>query len=460
MKASFYQILLLLLCTSSLQAQYSSKKVNIDNDEYKGFAEVCTNCSGVKAEAQKSYRWLKNGKIEESKGSFQGELLHGKLELYAEGFDGGKEPIIEGNFKAGLADGTIKNYIFGGILETVEVFENGVLKSREYYSTDEDKSKNKALKKFEYLDQNPQRSKIKMHYYGTSSKLVGEGYQVTEGSTFSNFYDGKYQKFFIDADGKEYVKEEGTFSKNRRNGTWTIYYNDGISARAVYKDDLLEEEQFLKDGQPYTGTVQDLTPNRKSLRASINVKNGLRDGNTLDSYANNSEKKWEASRTIEYKNGQTEHPNFSLKQFLQKEKINSEAELSKQCDQERGNDLYIDRIKYTATGALVFFHHYNNGNGSTSRIYTDVAGGKLSFAALDINTNKVFKMKQVFNLATIPHFNISYSGELTSFVIFFEGLTPATKKVSFIEGDPENPYTVDAQGNTTYHWGCYELLIK
>jgi hypothetical protein len=132
-----------------------------------------------------------------------------------------------------------------------------------------------------------------------------------------------------------------------------------------------------------------------------------------------------------------------------------------ECDSKGSGLLYLDKIQYTDKGAIVYFQTVNTTFVRGSAIRTDAPGGKTAFNAYDLTTKKIYPVTKVFNIALAPYSQSSAYGEMHTFMLYFEGLTDAVKKISFIEGDPENPFVIDEKtGNTTYHWGCYELTTK
>ncbi|MCS6795622.1 MAG: hypothetical protein RMJ97_00330 [Raineya sp.] len=473
MYKKFY-LLVMLVCIAfgSVLGQYQTKKVKIKDGDQEGTADVCINCK-IKPEPTKTYYWVKAGKVGNSKGSFQGELLHGSLEIYTMGMEG-KEMVERGNYFTGLKDGKVENYILGGILETIETFDKGDLKEVEFYHPE-----TKVLDhKYVFLsDANKFPRKVKIFFYYIADhlddnkkptgkkfgrRLEIEGFQQINPltSSFSNFYDGAYKRFHVWED-KETLIEEGTYSKNNKVGEWKKYYADGIVAITTYNNDLIVSEKFLKDGQPFTGVVKEMNLSGKSEIALIEVKNGVREGKTQDNFRENDKKEWKPTRTIEYVNGKAKDEAFDFPTFLSKQKIVKEVKYTMECDSKGSGLLYLDKIQYTDKGAIAYFQTVNTTFVRGSAIRTDGPGGKAAFNAYDLATKKIYPVTKVFNIALSPYSQSSAYGEMHTFMLYFEGLTDVVKKISFIEGDPENPFVIDEKtGNTTYHWGCYELTTK
>ena len=471
MKKHFYTLIFLqAFVVGTTMAQYQSKTVKVKNSDYEGSIEVCTNCK-ITPDPQKTYKWFQGGKINETKGSFKGELLHGKVELYTIGMGGEKEMVERGSYFTGLKDGKIEEYAFGN-LEHIETFEKGDLKEIEYYQP-EKKILDRKIVYTSSANANPRKMRISFYYVSDhlddkkqpngkkfGRRLEMEGYQVPNGGSFSNFYDGVYKKYTIWED-VETLRQEGVFSKNRRQGEWKTYYDDGVVAVAKYENDLLVSEQFLKNGQPFTGVAKEMGINLKSEVALVEVKNGLRDGKTSDSYRQNDKKERLPTRHIEYSAGKLKNLDDDYVTFLKTQKVLKEAEYRQECDSKGSGLLFLDKIIYTDKGAFVHFQTVNTTFVSGSAISTAAPGKEGAFTAYDLVTKKTYKVTKVFNIALQPHNQSSAYGEMSTFMLYFEGLTQAVKKISFVEGDPENPFVIDEKtGNTTYNWGCYELITK
>jgi hypothetical protein len=455
MNKKFYIIALLLISNSVVWGQnHSSKPVKIKTEDYEGTAEVCTNCSQIKAEAGKKYRSVIDGKVEETEGTFKGQLIHGKLELSHEEM-GERHKIISGVFHAGLADGKVENYTFGN-LETIEYSEKGVVKSIEYYLPD----KEVIDRKVEFLGNEGNMKKVKVYYFSSNntSKVEVEARLITEEGQINYIYEGNFKKTYTDSLKKDYIKQEGTFTKNQKSGDWKIYYSDNIVGNIKYNEGLIASETFLKDGKPYTGTVLDLAPSKRGApRKKIEVKNGIRDGITQDSYRSGKPGKY--TRTIVYKNGLAIDAPNNLDKFIKTQTIKKDAPLMRTCG-EHGDGMFLYKIQYTDKGALVYLNYTGITLNNGSLISTAGPNGAGAFNALDINSKKIYPVKGVFNIAINPenYDNIDY-GDSVSMVLFFEGLTESSKYISFVEGDPEKPYEIDDKGNTTYFWGCYEVKL-
>ncbi|GIV40513.1 MAG: hypothetical protein KatS3mg033_2313 [Thermonema sp.] len=431
--------------------QFQSKMEKIETDEYKGEVSVCTNCTGIKPEPSKEYFWLENNTVQSGVGMLKGTPLHGEVKLYIEGLDGEKQLIMEGHFFAGLKDGMVKNYVFGE-LETEELYEKGELKRVDYYFP----GKEGVDKRVEYLGREGQQWKVRFTFFSTAGEVQAEGYRKPVGDSFNEFFHGAYKKIFIDSTGSPYVKEEGRYDMNRRVGEWKEYYpNNNAYCRRIYDYDILKKETFLTaSGQPFTGVIEDRNAPLSRVYARIEVKNGLRDGKTEDSYRSGK-----PSRTLLFAQGKLKEGAESLESFLAQNPVQKEKQLSFQCDQ-RGGGLYVDKIQYTAGGALVYFHFQNITLHNGAVVYTPAPGTDNAFTAYDIASATQFPVKKVFGIPTAPAYMPMVYGELIAFVLYFEGLKENHRFISLIEGDPENPYIIDDNGNTTYNWGCYELSIR
>jgi hypothetical protein len=281
----------------------------------------------------------------------------------------------------------------------------------------------------------------------------------------------------------ETLRQEGFFSKNRRHGEWKLYYHDGVVSVSKYDNDVLLSEQFLKDGKPFTGIAKEMGRSLKSEVATVEVKNGLRDGKTSDNFRQNDKKEWVPTRHIEYVGGKLKDANADIVAVMKNHKILKEAQYTQECDSKGSGLLFLDKIVYTDKGAFVYFQTVNTTFPGGSAISTtapktkdafkaydptmpltqnlEEVKTKDAFKAYDLTTKKTYGVTSVFNIAIQPHRQSSAYGEMHTFILYFEGLTQTVKKISFVEGDPENPFEIDEKtGSTTYKWGCYELTAK
>ncbi|NIK73433.1 antitoxin component YwqK of YwqJK toxin-antitoxin module [Thermonema lapsum] len=431
--------------------QFQSKTIKIETDEYKGEVSVCVDCAGIKPEPSKEYFWLEGNVVQSGVGMLKGKPLHGEAKLYTEGLEGEKQLIMEGHFFAGLKDGIVKNYVFGE-LDTEEHYEKGELKRINYYFP----GKEGVDKRVEYLGREGQQWKVLFTFFSTRTQIQAEGYRKPVGESFNEFFHGAYKKILTDSTGKSYTKEEGRYDMNRRVGEWKEYYpNNNAYCVRIYDYDLLKKETFFTaSGQPFSGVIEDRNASLSRVYARIEVKDGSRNGKTEDSYRSGN-----PSRTLVFAQGTLKEGGEALESFLAQNPVQKEKQLSFQCDQ-RGGGLYVDKIQYTPKGALVYFHYQNITLHNGAIVYTPPPGAKNAFTAYDIASAAQFPVKKVFGIPTEPAYVPLAYGEMIPFVLYFEGLKETHRFISLIEGDPENPYIIDDNGNTTYNWGCYELSIR
>lgn len=449
MRAYTLLLLLELLGLPVLLCAQQTQTLKIRTEAYEGEVSVCTNCN-VSVEPGKEYFWIENNQLQSATGTLKGKPLHGKALLYLAGMDGERQLIMEGNFSAGLKDGIIKNYVFGE-LETEELYEKGQLRRVDYYFP----GKKGVDKRVEYLAREGQRWRVQFSFFSSTAQIQAEGYRIPAGESFNEFFHGNYKKIFIDSAGKAYTKEEGQFDMNRRVGEWHKYYANDIRSQLFYEYDVLKKEVFLdKAGNPFTGVVEDRNASLRGVVARFEVKDGLRHGKAEDSYRSGK-----PVRTLVYEQGHLKEGADDLRKFLAENPVQKEKQLTFQCDQ-RGGGLYVDKIQYTANGAVVYFHFQNITLHNGAIVYTPAPGTDNAFTAYDIASSTKFPVKKVFHLPTQPAYIPMAYGEVVSFALYFEGLAEKHRFISLIEGDPENPYIIDEQGNTTYNWGCYELTIK
>ncbi|GIV40512.1 MAG: hypothetical protein KatS3mg033_2312 [Thermonema sp.] len=446
----------MLLGVSFAYAQTVEKKT-LQTDEYQGEVEVCTDCR-VQPQAALTYYFLKDGKVEKSKGKVEGTVLHGKAKLFNEGMEPGTEELImEGTFVQGLPDGELKHYVFG-VLELVEVFDKGQLKKRVYYTPKSEGEGVEIDHTVEYLGKGPEGVRVKVAYHTFASRIEGEGIEQERNGELIHIFDGVYKRFYFYKDQEE-LKEEGTYRMNNRVGEWKTYYNDGVVGIRTYDEQgLLVSEKFLKDGQPFTGTVVDEIFNHRIRVGEYEVKDGLRNGVSKFAYRKDTYQK-----QVNYANGvpiDNYNDTHAFRAFLKNRTIVKEAKLKLQCDQ-RGGGLFIDKIQYTDKNeAIVYVHFRALSLKPYSSVFTGAPGADDAFAAIDIATQKVFPVKAIFNIELPPSFYPITFGEQISFQLVIGGLSPANRFISIVEGDPLNSYIVREDGTAQYLWGCYEVNVK
>lgn len=473
MKKSYlclFIFVLLVTTTSTVLAQYSAKKIEISNDMYYGTVEVCEGCKPVKALAERTYIGVENNELQVSEGIVKGQLLHGTAKLF---FKSNKKPYLDASFfggqyhkqckewtedgefvmnteySKGVKNGKSVNYVFGNV-ETEDTFANGRLKSTTYF----DPESKKANYKIEILSTSGNTRRTKATYYGALNTLEVERKEVVDnGQVVSVYYDGS----FINknkAPGQQLI-EKGTYKMNHKVGTWIRTYKDGVKATTEYDYDQIKSEKFTKDGKPFTGEAffvvyyPRLKKNKWQKYGKIQVKNGLRDGNSTVLWGKNI-------AVVKYTNGKPS-VSKSFGAFLKGKKVIKEYTLSKQCDG-RGKGLYVEKIQVTDQYTVVYCHYTNVILTSGAGLGTPAPGQKDGFTMTDVKTKKVNKLKRTFFIQDDNARSFVYYGEMINFVLVFDKLDDVTKTVSFIEG--EEAYVVNSDGSDLYKWGCYDLKLK
>ncbi|NIK73434.1 antitoxin component YwqK of YwqJK toxin-antitoxin module [Thermonema lapsum] len=449
-------VAVMMLGMGVVYAQTTEKKT-LRTEEYQAEVEVCVDCQ-VQPQAELTYYFLKEGKVEKSKGKVEGKVLHGKAKLFNEGMEpGAEELIMEGTFLKGLPHGELKHYVFG-VLELVEMFDNGKLKKRMYYTPQSEGEGVEIDHTIEYLGYTPEGARVKVTYHTFASRIEGEGIEKEQNGELVHIFDGTYKRSYFYKEQEE-LKEEGTYRMNKRVGEWKTYYNDGVVGIRHYDDQgLLVSEKFLKNGQPFTGTVIDEIFNHRIRVGEYQVKEGVRNGLSKFGY-----RKEAYLKQVNYANGvpiDNYNDTHALRAFLKNRSIVKEANLKLQCDQ-RGGGLFIDKIQYTDKNeAIVYVHFRALSLKPYSSVFTGAPGANDAFAAIDIATQKVFPLKAAFNIELPPSFYPITFGEQISFQLVIDGLTPAHRFISIVEGDPLNSYIVKEDGTAQYLWGCYEVNVK
>ncbi len=462
-----YLFILSLLMVSTLTsvAQYSSKKMEISNDTYYGTVEVCVGCDNIKASEGRTYVGLANNKIEVAEGKLMGKPLHGKAVLFFKvnkkpylkaSFFGGQyhqqckewtedgEAVMDANYNKGIKHGKVVNYVFGSV-ETEDVYDQGKLMAQ----TSFDPESKKPIKKVEIKNAQGDNRRTKVTYFGLRNQLqVDRAEKWSNGQLISAYYDGAY----LNKDLKGNLIEKGNYKMNEKVGTWERVYADGVKAIITYDRDKIKSEKFVKDGKPFTGTARfglfSSRQNKLIDRITIEVKNGVRNGNTTFLWGKNK-------NSIAYTNGKIAAKE-SLDNFLKGQKVLKEYTLNKQCDG-RGKGLYVEKVLVTDKNTIVYCHYRNILLTGGAGLGTPSAGQKDGFTMIDVDTKKVNKLKRTFFIQNDKVRRFVYYGEMINFVLVFDKLNDTTKTVSFVEGDEAY---VTQNGSDLYKWGCYDLKLK
>lgn len=469
-KIYLYLSVFALLMSATLEgvAQYSSKKMEISNDTYYGTIEVCQGCEGVKAVAGRTYVGINDNKIQIAEGKVQGKLLHGVARLFFKtnkkpyleaAFFGGQyhkqckewteegELVMNGNYNKGIKNGKVINYVFGS-KETEDVFDNGKLKS----TTSFDPETKKPISKLEILSQNGDKRRTRMTYFGQLNALTVERQETwANGQITAAYYEGTFSNKRLLPTPQ--IEEKGQYKMNQRVGTWEKTYDNGVKSVTVYDHDMVKTEKFIKNGKPFSGevvfSVYSVKSKKTSPRTKIQVKNGIRDGNTTYIWNKNTQ-------NIKYSKGKIE-ASKDFGAFLKGQKIEKEYILKKQCDG-RGKGLFLEKVQVTDKHTIVYCHYRNEIIRAGAGLGTPSPGKKDGFTMIEVKSKKVDRLKQAFFIQHDEARSFVYYGEMINFVLVFDKLAPSTKTVSFVEGD--EAYVIKKDGTDLYKWGCYDLKLK
>ena len=459
---------LFISATFESMGQYSSKKMEISNDTYYGTIEVCQGCEGIKFIAGRTYVGVSDNKIQMAKGKAQGKLLHGIAKLF---FKSNKKPYLEatffggqyhkqcnewtedgefvmnGSYNKGVKNGKIVNYVFGS-KETEDIFDNGDLKSTISF----DPESKKSTSKLEILSKVGDKRHTRVTYFGKLNTLTVERQEIwSDGEITAAYYNGAFSNKSLLPAPK--VIEKGQYKMNQKVGTWEKVYTNGVKSITEYDHDIVKTEKFVKAGKPFTGEVVFAVYSTKSKKerpyTKIQVKNGVREGNTTYIWNKNTQ-------DIKYNKGRVETTK-DFQAFLKGQKINKEYTLKKQCDG-RGKGLFLEKVQITDKHTIVYCHYRNEIIRSGAGLGTPSPGKKDGFTMIEVKSNKVNRLKQVFFIQHGEARSFVYYGEMINFVLVFDKLANATKTVSFVEGD--EAYVIKKDGSDLYKWGCYDLKLK
>jgi antitoxin component YwqK of YwqJK toxin-antitoxin module len=405
---------------------------------------------------------LANGKLETLDGEIAGEVLHGKVFLffkdsnnpfieadyylgqphrtYKEWMSDG-EPVTETEYKFGVKHGRSFTYNFG-ILEAVELFENGELTSVTFFDPEGQKDRT-----IFYSSNQGTEKRIVITYFTNYGLLEVEG--IESGNNKESkvmLYHGSYKKY--GKDNKLLV--EGNFNKNLKNGIWKRYYGDIINIQE-YKNDNLISDFFEKEGKPFTGLItEDYVIGKR--KTEIEVKNGIREGKTTEYPLGKAE-----PRVTNFKKGGIIEKE-SFESFIAGQKVLAEMSLKSQCDG-RGKGLYVDKIIQLENYTVLYMHFINlslRGEGSTA--FTAAPGTNDAFTFIDNESGVKFPLQKVYKLRTGNQRNSVTLGEIVDFVLVFKRIPDTVNSFTLIEGN--EAYTINEDGRYSYHWGCYDLLIN
>ncbi len=111
-------LLLLAFLTVSFIDPYSVKRISDENYRY----EFYTTSKTITPKLSKTYFWFKGGLIHNAQSGIGGELLNSKfVKMYHS-----NQLAEQGMFKKGLKKGLWKTWYSSGVLESIQVWSNGV----------------------------------------------------------------------------------------------------------------------------------------------------------------------------------------------------------------------------------------------------------------------------------------------------------------------------------------------
>lgn len=129
MKKLFYLVFILFYC-NTLWAQYLkaekelvTNRVIVNSSDSTIYAEVWTDAHTIKANQRKTYYWFKSGQIRNTRGGYDGKLLHG----YYKSFYLDKNLKEAGSFKKGIKTGKWIRWYQNGEINQVAWWDNGLL---------------------------------------------------------------------------------------------------------------------------------------------------------------------------------------------------------------------------------------------------------------------------------------------------------------------------------------------
>ncbi len=132
MKKLLYLIFILFFY-NTLWAQYLkvekeliTNRVIVNSADSTIYAEVWTDAHTIKANQKKTYYWFKSGQIRNTRGGYDGKLLHG----YYKSFYPDKNLKEAGSFKKGIKTGKWIRWYQNGEINQVAWWDNGLLNGK------------------------------------------------------------------------------------------------------------------------------------------------------------------------------------------------------------------------------------------------------------------------------------------------------------------------------------------
>ena len=133
MRLSFYPIcfFLLLSITGVSQIFCKKKKVHLNLENSYLEAQVCVSKKRIQPKSDKFYSWFQSGKIQQTQGGFEGQLLHGNFTEYYTN----RQLKLKGCYCMGLPAGNWVSWFDNGKMQDMYHMKKGT-KTGKYTSWD------------------------------------------------------------------------------------------------------------------------------------------------------------------------------------------------------------------------------------------------------------------------------------------------------------------------------------
>ncbi|HIA11678.1 MAG TPA: hypothetical protein EYN69_06350 [Flavobacteriales bacterium] len=109
-------------CAHAQQADKSSRNIIIQNDDVMIEASALVGESKVNISDELTYHWFRNNEIHQTKGGFDGDIMHGDYTS----FYPGKELKEKGSFNKGVKTGMWKSWHENGEVKEIVTWRNGM----------------------------------------------------------------------------------------------------------------------------------------------------------------------------------------------------------------------------------------------------------------------------------------------------------------------------------------------
>ncbi|MCH8329898.1 MAG: hypothetical protein IH946_00715 [Bacteroidetes bacterium] len=261
----------------------------------------------------------------------------------------------------------------------------------------------------------------------TSKEFITETQELvrTGGNKRQSFYNGNYTQY----DKDKNVRVKGQYRYNRKEGEWLFQYDDGVKCIRLYKDDHLISEKFIHPQPNFEGILVDLYP-EKNMNLEYEIKNGVRNGTSIDYYDNKTP--W---LKLKYKDGSPKNDEENFNYYIMDQIIEREVDVKTIVLKDL--HLMIDRIRITGDYTFIYLHYQNDFfTELTHGVRINPEGSSDGIMLKDTKTGKRYKMIKAFNISTYKNaYTHVRLGELVNFILVYEKIPIEVKEIEIKGGN-------------------------